>query len=148
MRPLRRAIIGCPLPSFFRFLIGFEHEVTVNYERAGTESTTNFELPVDRLCSSLCHCGALPNPHRHQPYRHQRRPNHPRWRQLQNHPLPTGKRDANELSVTIVDRTDAMHGFFICIRYTRSQHASTAVGLNDDCVLWSLTSTEYANHYD
>lgn len=130
MRPLRRAIIGRPLP-FFRFLIGFEHEVTVNYERAGTESTTNFELPVDRLCSSLCHCGALPNPHRHQPYRHHRRPNHPRRRQLQNHPLPTGKRDANELSVTIVDHTDAMHDFFA---YTLAA-CTYAVGLNDDCTL-------------
>lgn len=119
MRLLRRAIIGRPLSLFFLvFLIGFEHEVTVNYERAGTESTTNFELPVDRLCSSLCHCGALPigtNP----------------TVTIAVPTTPDGgsfktirylrKRDANELSVTIVDRTDAMHGFLFAYVTTHAR---------------------------
>lgn len=63
MRPLRHTIYGVLL-SLSLSLIGFEHEVTVNYERTRhRESATNFELPVDRLCSLLCHCDALPRSH-------------------------------------------------------------------------------------
>lgn len=120
------------VPLFFPFfLIGPEHQVTVNYERAGTESTTNFELPVDRLCSSLCHCDALPNPHigtnptHHHHCHRERRP--PPTAVASK---PSGKRDANELSATIVDRahaTRAMRGFlFTDVVRSRSSSLSLA----------------------
>lgn len=68
------------------------------------QDDANFELPVDRLCSPLCHC-ARAAPLLSTGVRPRALP------PMALKPSATGKRVANELSATIVDRLDASRDF-------------------------------------